>query len=106
MGNYIRYLALTYNRNESEKDSFIYNYIYIYISIYIKIYIYIIYIYIWDFPGSSASKESACNAEDSGLIPGLGRSPEEGVGYPLQYSWAALVAQTIKNLPAMRETWI
>ena len=45
-----------------------------------------------DFPGSSAGKESACNARDPGLIPGLGRSPGEGIGYPLQYSWASLVA--------------
>ena len=40
------------------------------------------------------------------MIPGLGRSPEEGTGYPLQYSWASLVAQLVKNLPTMRETWI
>ena len=38
------------------------------------------------FPGDSAGKESACNAEDLGLIPGLGRSPGEGKGNPLQYS--------------------
>jgi len=38
------------------------------------------------FPGGSASKESACNVGDLGSIPGLGRSPEEGKGYPLQYS--------------------
>ena len=38
------------------------------------------------FPGGSAGKESACNAGDPGLIPGLGRSPGEGKGYPLQYS--------------------
>ena len=58
------------------------------------------------FPCGSPGKESACNVEDLGLIPGLGRSPGEGVGYPLQYSWASLVAQLGKNLPAMRETWI
>ena len=58
------------------------------------------------FPSSSAGKESACNAGDPGLIPGLGRSPGEGIGYALQYSWAFLVAQTVKNLPAMQETWI
>ena len=52
-------------------------------------------------PGSSAGKESACITGDPGLIPGLGRSPEEGMGYPLQYSWASLVAQTVKNPPAM-----
>ena len=54
----------------------------------------------------SAGKESACNAGDPGLIPGLGRSPGEGVGYPLQYSWASLVAQTVMNLPAIQETWV
>ena len=54
------------------------------------------------FPGSSAGKESACNAGDSGLIPGLGRSPGEGIGYPLPYSWAFLVAQVVKNPPAMQ----
>ena len=57
------------------------------------------------FPGSSVGKESACNAGDPGWIPGLGRSPGEGIGYPLQYSWASLVAQMVKNLPAMLETW-
>ena len=58
------------------------------------------------FPGSSADKESACNAGIPSLIPGLGRSAGEGIGYPLQYSWAYLVAQTVKNLPAVRETWV
>ena len=55
-------------------------------------------------PGSSVGKESACNAGDPGLIPGSGRSPGEGIGYPLQYSWASLVTQVVKNLPAMWET--
>ena len=55
------------------------------------------------FPGGSVGKESASIAGDSGSIPGKGRSPEEGIGYPLQYSWASLVAQLVKNLPAMRE---
>ena len=55
------------------------------------------------FSGSSVGKESACNVGDPGLIPGLGRSPGEGVGYPLQYSWASLVAQLVKNLPAIQE---
>ena len=41
-------------------------------------------------PNSSVGKESACNAEDAGLIPGSGRSPGEGIGYLLQYSWASL----------------
>ena len=60
----------------------------------------------WCFPGSSAGKESSCNARNSGLIPGLGRSPGEGIGHPLQYSWASLVAQIVKNPPAMQETWV
>ena len=57
-------------------------------------------------PGSSAGKESAFNAGGPCLIPGSGRSPGEGIGYPLQYSWASLVAQLVKNLPAMQETWV
>ena len=57
-------------------------------------------------PGSSVGKESACNAGDSGLIPGSGRSPGERIGYLLQYSWASLVAQTGKILPAVWETWV
>ena len=63
-------------------------------------------VYVMGFPGSSAGKESACNARDPGLIPGSGRSSGEGIGYPLQYSWVSLVAQMIKNLPAMWETWV
>ena len=55
---------------------------------------------------SSAGKESACNAGDPGTIPGSGRSAEEGIGYPLWYSWASLVAQLVKNPPAIRETWV
>ena len=51
-------------------------------------------------------KESTCNAGDLDSIPGLGRSAGEGIGYPLQYSWASLEAQLVKNLPAMQETWI
>ena len=49
------------------------------------------------FPASSAGKESSCNAGDPGLIPGLGRSLGEGIGYPRQYSWASLVAQLVKE---------
>ena len=56
------------------------------------------------FPDSSVGTESACNARDPGSIPGLGGSPGEGIGYTPQYSWASLVAQTVKNLPAMQET--
>ena len=55
---------------------------------------------------SSVGKESACSAGDTSLIPGSGRSAGEGIGYPLQYSWASLVAQLVKNLPAMQETWV
>ena len=58
------------------------------------------------FPDSSVGKESACNAGDPSSIPGSGRSPGEGIGYPPQYSWASLVAQLIKNPPAMWETWV
>ena len=53
------------------------------------------------FPGGSDGKESACNAGDLGLIPGLRRPPGEGIGYAFQYSWASWVAQTVKNPPAM-----
>ena len=58
------------------------------------------------FPGGSAGKESSCNAGAPGLIPGLGRSCGEGIGYPLQDSWASLVAQIVKNPPAKQETWV
>ena len=58
------------------------------------------------FPGSSTGKEYVCNAGDPSSIPGLGISPGEGIGYLLQYSWASLVAQSVKNLPAMREAWV
>ena len=54
----------------------------------------------------SVSKESACNAGDPSSIPGLGRSAGKGIGYPLQYSWASLVAQLVKNPPARQKTWI
>ena len=59
-----------------------------------------------DQSGSSAGKESACNAGGPGSIPGFRRSPGEGIGYPLQYTWAFPLAQTVKNFPAMRETWV
>ena len=58
------------------------------------------------FPGGSEGKESACNAGDSGSIPGPGGSGGEGIGHPLQCSWASLVTQLVKNPPAMRETWV
>ena len=59
-----------------------------------------------DFPDSSFGKESAWNARDPGSLSRLGRSAGEGIGCPLQYSWASLVAQLVKNLPAMWETWV
>ena len=61
---------------------------------------------IFGFPVSSVGKGSPCNAGDPGSIPGLGRSLGEGIGYPPQYSWAFLMAQLVKNPPAMRETWV
>ena len=58
------------------------------------------------FPDSSVGKEPSCNVGDPCSIPGSGRSAGKGIGYPLQYSWASLVAQLGKNSPAMRETWL
>ena len=55
-------------------------------------------------PHSSVGKESACNAGDPASIPGSRRSPGEEIGYQLQYSWASLVAQLVKNPPAIQET--
>ena len=55
---------------------------------------------------SSDSKESACNGRDLGLIPGLGTFPGEGNSNSLQYSRASMVAQLVKDLPAMQETWV
>ena len=57
-------------------------------------------------PDSSVGKESACNAGYPSPVPGLGRSTGEWIDYPLQYSWASLVAQLVKNLPSMGETWV
>ena len=74
--------------------------IHIYIYIYTHTHIYT------GFPGSSAGNESACSARDCYSIPGSGRSPGEGIGYPLHYSWASLVAQMVKNPPAVWETWV
>ena len=58
------------------------------------------------FPESSVGRESACNAGDSGSIPGSERSAGEGIGYPLQNSWAFLVAQLEKNPPARQGAWV
>ena len=57
-------------------------------------------------PDSSVGKESSCNTGDLGSIPGSARYAREGKGYPLQYSWASLLAQLVKNLPAMWEIWV
>ena len=60
-------------------------------------------------PDSSVGKESTCNAGDSSSIPGLGRSTGEGIGFPLQYSWASLVAQLIICLQCGRpgfDPWV
>ena len=62
--------------------------------------------HVQSFPDSSVGKESACNAGDPSSIPGSGRSAGEGVGYLLQYTWAFLVAQLVKNPAAMWETWV
>ena len=61
---------------------------------------------IWGFPDSSVGKETTCSAGDPSSIPGSGRSPGEGVGYPLQYSWTSWVVQLVKNPPAMWKTWV
>ena len=63
-------------------------------------------LYLPGFPHGSAGKESTYNAGDPSSIPGLGRCPGEGISYLLQYSWASLVAQMVKNPPAMQETWV
>ena len=60
----------------------------------------------FELPGCSTGKESACNAGNPSWIPGSGRSLGEGIGYPLQYSWSSLVAQMVKNLPAMQDIWV
>ena len=57
-------------------------------------------------PDGPVGKESTCNAGNPGSIPGSGRSAGEGRGDPLQYSWVSCVAQLVRNLPAMRETWV
>ena len=58
------------------------------------------------FPHSSVGKEFTCNAEDPSSIPRSERPAGEGTGYPLEYTWASLVAQLVENSPAMWETWV
>ena len=77
---------------------------------YVYMYMYVcvcvcVCIYMRGFSRGSEGKESACNTGDPSLIPGSGSSPGEGIGYPLQYSWAPLLTQMVKSLPAMQETW-
>ena len=64
------------------------------------------YIALRGFPDSSAGKESACSAGDPSSIPGSGKSVGNEIDYLLQYSWASLVAQLVKNPPALWETWV
>ena len=66
----------------------------------------VVWLYLVSFSDSSVGKESTCNAGDPSSIPGSGRSAGEGIGYLLQYSWAFLALQLIKNLSAMWETWV
>ena len=63
-------------------------------------------IYLGFSGGSDGKKKITCNAGDPDLIPGLGRFPGEEIGYPLQHLWASLAAQTVKNPPAVWETWV
>ena len=70
------------------------------------LYLHSIYLQPWGFPDSSVGKESICNAVDPSSTPGSGRFPGGWIGYPLQYSWASLVSQLVKNLPAMWKTWV
>ena len=81
---------------------------YSFVTIFFKhfVYLYCLLLLSLGFPDSSVGKEFTCNAGDPGSIPGSGRSAGEGIGYPLQYSWVSLVVQLVKNLPAMRETWV
>ena len=58
------------------------------------------------FPDGSVGIESTCSAGDPGSIPGSGRAAGDGIGYPLQYSWASLLAQLVKNPPAVWEIWV
>ena len=66
----------------------------------------VVWLSLVSFSDSSVGKESAYNAGDPSLIPGSGRPAGEGIGYPLQYSWAFLEPQLVKNLSATWETWV
>ena len=75
-------------------------------SIYYSLCLYCVSSAYQGFPGSSNGKKSTCNAGDPSWIPGLERSPGEGIGYPFQYSWASLVAQMVKDPLAIQETQV
>ena len=82
---------------------------FVFLGFYFDITLFSFYLYLVllrGFLGSSAGKESTCNAGVPGSIPGLGRSSGEGVGYPLQYSWTFLVAQLVNNPPPKWETGV
>ena len=64
------------------------------------------YLCVWASLVAQLLKESACNAGDPSLIPLSGRTTGEGIGYPVQYCWASLMAQLVKNPPAVWETWV
>ena len=81
-------------------------YTYILMCVCVCIYISNLYYTHVGFSGSSAGKESSCNAGDLGLNPGLESSPGDGIGYPLQYSWASLMAQMAKNTLAVWKSWV
>ena len=61
---------------------------------------------LWGFPGDQDGKESAYNAENTGLIPGSGDPLKKGEITHSQYSGAFLVAQSVKTPPAVRESWV
>ena len=100
---------MSHNGKEYEQEYIyicIYTYIYIYMHVCMCVCVCVCVCVCIGFPGSSAGKESTCNAGDPSSIHGLGSSPGEGIGYPLQYSWASLVAQMVKNPPATWDTWL
>ena len=72
----------------------------------IQIYFWVLHVCFMGFPDSSIGKESVCNAGNPSSIPGSGRSSGEGIGYPLQCSWASLVTQLVKNLSSKWDTWV
>ena len=80
--------------------------VYFSVLVFNQVVFFVVELYEFLYPECSVGKEFACNAGDPGSIPGLRWSPGKGIGSPLQYSWASLVAQLVKNPPAMWETWL